>query len=64
MADAIGCAVGCARDDHPAVAMPDQDGVSDVLVVQERDDVLDMAVEVDARSKQMRTLPNPVSVGA
>jgi hypothetical protein len=56
MADAFGCAIGSAGDDHAAVAVAYQDGVSYVFVVQKRHDVVHMTVQVDACAKQVRAL--------
>ena len=52
-ADAVGGPVGHAGDDHPAVAVADQDHVAKILVVQQRRDVGDVGVEVDAGAHQM-----------
>ena len=56
MANAIGRAIGRPGDDHAAVAVPDQDDVAQIFVMQEGNNVVDMAVEVDTGSEQVRSL--------
>ena len=52
-AHAVGGPVGDARDHHAAVAVPHEDHVGEVLVVQEVDDVGDVEVEIDVPIQQV-----------
>jgi hypothetical protein len=49
----VGGSVADTGDDHPAVAVVDQDHVAYVLVVRHRDDVGDVPVEVDRAVEQV-----------
>ena len=57
--DALGGTVGDTGDHHPAVAVPDQDHVAEIFVVEHRDDVGDVQVEIDRGAQQVRSLPQP-----
>ena len=54
MADPVGGPIGHPGDDHAAVAVPDEDHVAQILVVQHGDDVVDVQVEVDVGAQQVR----------
>jgi hypothetical protein len=56
MAHAVGSTVGGPGDDHATVAVTDQDRVAQIFVLQQGDDVVDVAVEVDTGAKQVRAL--------
>src|SRR5215472_350254 len=54
MSDQIRHSIGNTGDDHPAGAVTDQGDISQTLVLQEIDDVLDVGVEADFRASEMR----------
>ena len=56
--DPVSGAVCNTRGDHTAVAVPDQDHVTQVLKFQYVQDIGDVGVEVDARMRQVRALTN------
>ena len=58
-ADAVGGAVRGAGDHHAPVAVPDQDHVVEILVVEHRHDVADVQIEVDVGTQQVGPLPEP-----
>jgi len=54
--DPIGSPVADSGDHHAAVAVPDEDDVAQVFVVEHGGDVADVQVEIDGRTEKVRAL--------
>jgi hypothetical protein len=50
---------GYAGNDHSLIGMAAQNGIGDILVLEDTHDVLDMRVQIDRMMRQMGALPDP-----
>jgi hypothetical protein len=55
--DAFGYPVGHARCNHPAVAVPDQDEIAQLLELDHRQNVLDVHFQVNGGGHMVCPLP-------
>jgi len=51
------CAIGDARDDHPTIAVPNQDNIGQLFIDQDVEDVLNVGRKVDFRRCQVTAFP-------
>ena len=59
MAKALGSAVGHSSADHAGIRMHHQDHIVHFFCIHGRQHILDMRLQVDARTQQMRSLAYP-----
>ena len=56
LGDAIRCAVRHSCDHGPAIAVPHQDHVAQILMEKQAGDILDVGMKAGVRGQQMRAL--------